>query len=135
MHVYPVLSLQLYVSLGSRPFRNEERVWQIQRISLYLEHLRVNSVTTPICFIHVDRVHGHRRGHGTGCSKSSEIRCKLHKSRAAECLNCVVITRCAYAQGRVKHSIYMCNVCCVCVGKKHGCLLSYRSKIAISTKT
>ena len=45
----------------------------------------------------------------------------------------VVITRCAYAQGRVKRlspSIYMCNVCCVCVGKKHGCLLSYRSKIA-----
>ena len=44
-----------------------------------------------------------------------------------------IVTRCAYAQGRVKRlspSIYMCNVCCVCVGKKHGCLLSYRSKIA-----
>ena len=42
-----------------------------------------------------------------------------------------VITRCAYAQGRVKRlspSIYI--YVCVCVGKKHGCLLSYRSKIA-----
>ena len=42
-----------------------------------------------------------------------------------------VITRCAYAQGRVKRlspSIYLCV--CVCVVKKHGCLLSYRSKIA-----
>ena len=29
---------------------------QIQRISLHLEHLRVNSVTTPICFIHVEYV-------------------------------------------------------------------------------
>ena len=65
------------------------------------------------------------------------------------------ITRCAYAQGRVKRLspsiyIYVCvcvslvssiqkeagneaSVCvcvCVCGGKKHGCLLSYRSKIA-----
>ena len=28
----------------------------LQRISLNLEHLRVNSVTTPICFIHVEYV-------------------------------------------------------------------------------
>ena len=37
----------------------------------------------------------------------------------------------AYAQGRVKSVyIYICVFVCVCVGKKHGCLLSYRSKIA-----
>ena len=42
-----------------------------------------------------------------------------------------IITRCAYAQGRVKRlspSIYL--FVCLCVVKKHGCLLSYRSKIA-----
>ena len=50
---------------------------------------------------------------------------------------CIVsfITRCAYAQGRVKRlspSIYLfvCLFVRVCVVKKHGCLLSYRSKIA-----
>ena len=55
----------------------------------------------------------------------------------------VIFTRCAYAQGRVKRlspSIYLfvgvcvCVCVCVCVDvcvvKKHGCLLSYRSKIA-----
>ena len=47
----------------------------------------------------------------------------------------LLITRCAYAQGRVKRLspsiyIYVCMCVCVCVGKKHGCLLSYRSKIA-----
>ena len=47
------------------------------------------------------------------------------------------ITRCAYAQGRVKRLspsiyiyMYVCVCVCVCGGKKHGCLLSYRSKIA-----
>ena len=43
----------------------------------------------------------------------------------------IIITRCAYAQGRVKRlspSIYL--FVCLCVVKKHGCLLSYRSKIA-----
>ena len=38
----------------------------------------------------------------------------------------VIITRCAYAQGRVKRLspsiLYICM--CVCGGKKHGCLLS-----------
>ena len=45
----------------------------------------------------------------------------------------LIITRCAYAQGRVKRlspSIYIYVCVCVCGGKKHGCLLSYRSKIA-----
>ena len=47
----------------------------------------------------------------------------------------LIFTRCAYAQGRVKRlspSIYLFVCVCVdvCVVKKHGCLLSYRSKIA-----
>ena len=60
------------------------------------------------------------------------------------CLNSIfsvqndfIFTRCAYAQGRVKRlspSIYLFVCVCVCVDvcvvKKHGCLLSYRSKIA-----
>ena len=33
-----------------------ESLLLVQRISLHLEHLRVNSVTTPICFIHVEYV-------------------------------------------------------------------------------
>ena len=49
--------------------------------------------------------------------------------------NNYIFTRCAYAQGRVKRlspSIYLFVCVCVdvCVVKKHGCLLSYRSKIA-----
>ena len=43
-----------------------------------------------------------------------------------------IITQCAYVQGRVKRlspSIYLCVCICVC-RQKHGCLLSYCSKIA-----
>ena len=52
-----------------------------------------------------------------------------------EVLRMGIFTRCAYAQGRVKRLspsiyIYVCLCVCVCVVKKHGCLLSYRSKIA-----
>ena len=43
----------------------------------------------------------------------------------------LIITRCAYAQGRVKClSPSICLFVCLFVVKKHGCLLSYRSKIA-----
>ena len=51
------------LSLGTRPFRINRKgsgrlldslQHTVQRISLNLEHLRVNSVTTPICFIHVE---------------------------------------------------------------------------------
>ena len=42
-----------------------------------------------------------------------------------------IITRCAYAQGRVKRlSMCMCVCMYMYVSQKHGCLLSYRSKIA-----
>ena len=41
-----------------------------------------------------------------------------------------IFTRCAYAQGRVKRLSPSYLFVDVCVVKKHGCLLSYRSKIA-----
>ena len=59
--------------------------------------------------------------------KISEVKQSLSKKLDVKDLG---ITRCAYAQGRVKRlspSIYLCV--CVC-RQKHGCLLSYRSKIA-----